>query len=128
MSGTGSYQDPSIAEVEGRFAIIDPSKYDTTDRAAVVAWEALQAFYGALPQLDAKVTSREFNLWTESYGGHYGPSFFRHFQKMNRKIKEGMSDGIPLSFGSLGVSPASTSIPALRLTNMSLKDRQRCYR
>ncbi|KOC10581.1 hypothetical protein AFLA70_151g001881 [Aspergillus flavus AF70] len=100
---TGSYQDPSIAEVEGRFAIIDPSKYDTTDRAAVVAWEALQAFYGALPQLDAKVTSREFNLWTESYGGHYGPSFFRHFQKMNRKIKEGLSDGIPLSFGSLGI-------------------------
>lgn len=31
-------------------------------------------FLGALPQLDGTVKSKEFNLWTESYGGHYGPA------------------------------------------------------
>lgn len=42
---------------------------DTTELAAVAAWEVLQGFYAALPQLDAKVHSTKFNLWTESYGG-----------------------------------------------------------
>jgi carboxypeptidase D len=37
--------------------------------AAVAAWEVMQAFYSALPQLDSKVESTQFNLWTESYGG-----------------------------------------------------------
>lgn len=38
---------------------------DTTDLAAVAAWEVLQGFYSALPQLDSKVQSTQFNLWTE---------------------------------------------------------------
>jgi hypothetical protein len=42
---------------------------DTTDLAAMAAWEVLQGFYAALPQLDSKVHSTKFNLWTESYGG-----------------------------------------------------------
>ena len=35
----------------------------------MAAWEVLQGFYAALPQLDSKVQSTKFNLWTESYGG-----------------------------------------------------------
>jgi hypothetical protein len=42
---------------------------DTTQLAAVAAWEVLQGFYSALPQLDSRVQSTQFNLWTESYGG-----------------------------------------------------------
>lgn len=42
---------------------------DTTDLAAHAAWEALQGFYSALPQLDSEIKSKSFNLWTESYGG-----------------------------------------------------------
>jgi hypothetical protein len=29
----------------------------------------MQGFFSALPQLDSKVKSTKFNLWTESYGG-----------------------------------------------------------
>jgi hypothetical protein len=37
---------------------------DTTELAAIAAWEILQGFYELLPQLDSEVESKEFNLWT----------------------------------------------------------------
>jgi carboxypeptidase C (cathepsin A) len=32
------------------------------------------------------------SLWTESYGGHYGPGFFKFFQQQNEKINNGTID------------------------------------
>ena len=68
---------PDQAPPDGRYPIIDASKIDTTELAAIAAWEVVQGFYSALPQLDSNVSSKEFNLATESYGGHYGPAFFK---------------------------------------------------
>lgn len=53
----------------GRYPVINATAIDTTQLAAVAAWEVIQGFYSALPQLDANVTSKIFNLATESYGG-----------------------------------------------------------
>lgn len=68
-----TYQNSSINGVQGRYPVINATALDTTDLAAAAAWHVLQGFLGGLPQLDANITSKEFNLWTESYGGHYGP-------------------------------------------------------
>ena len=57
----------------------------------------------ALPQLDGKVTSKTFNLWTESYGGHYGPSFFNYFYEQNQLIANGSISGTELVFDTLGI-------------------------
>lgn len=43
----------------------------STVTAAPFVWKFMQAFFEAFP----KYESREFGLWTESYGGHYGPEF-----------------------------------------------------
>ena len=40
-------------------------RIDTTDAAASVVWEFLQAFYDQFPQYE----SRDFGIWSESYGG-----------------------------------------------------------
>jgi hypothetical protein len=101
---TGSFQNSSEGGEKGRFPVFDPFRYDTTDLAAVAAWEILQGFYSALPQLDSKVKSKEFNLWTESYGGHYGPAFFDYFRNKNLEIENGTSSGTQLLFNTLGVS------------------------
>lgn len=69
---SGSFQNASVAPPTGRYPITDPLAIDTTQLAAVAGWEIIQAFYSNLPQLDPTVGSKEFNLWTESYGGHYG--------------------------------------------------------
>ena len=73
----------------------------TTDMAATVTWEILQAFYSALPHLDAKVESTTFNLATESYGGHYGPAFFNYFYDQNQAIINGTQQGKSFDFNSL---------------------------
>lgn len=42
--------------------MINATELDTTDLAAIAAWEVIQGFYDALPQLDGDVPSKTFNL------------------------------------------------------------------
>lgn len=67
----GGFLNASQAPPDGRWPVGNNTEVDTTDLAAMAAWEVLQAFYSGLPQLSSNVTSREFNLATESYGGEY---------------------------------------------------------
>ncbi|CAG8392395.1 unnamed protein product [Penicillium salamii] len=71
---TGSFENSDVAGVDGRYPIINATAIDTTELAAKATWEVLQGFLGGLPKLDTKIKSKSFNLWTESYGGHYGPA------------------------------------------------------
>ncbi|KAJ5658097.1 Peptidase S10 serine carboxypeptidase [Penicillium longicatenatum] len=100
---TGSFEPVKVAGAQGRYPVINASMIDTTNLAAEAAWEVLQGFLGALPKLDSKIKSKEFNLWTESYGGHYGPAFFDHFYEENQKIANGSVEGVQLEFNTLGI-------------------------
>lgn len=100
---TGGFVNSSAATPTGRWPLTDAAEFDTTYLAAVSAWHILQAFYDALPQLDNNVDSLEFNLWTESYGGHYGPAFFDYFYEQNEAIAAGTASGKHLRFNSLGI-------------------------
>lgn len=64
-----SYETTKTTE-DGRFHWVDQNKANTTDFAAVGAWNVLQAFLELSPQLDPDITNFTFNLWTESYGGY----------------------------------------------------------
>ncbi|KAI8629907.1 Alpha/Beta hydrolase protein [Xylariaceae sp. FL1651] len=88
---------------DGRYSDVDPYRFDTTQLAAVGTWEILQAFIQELPCLDETVKSRSFNLWTESYGGHYGPAFFKYFYDQNELIKNGSAKGVELNMHTLGI-------------------------
>ncbi|EAW15089.1 S10 family peptidase [Aspergillus clavatus NRRL 1] len=100
---TGVFENETFAGVQGRYPVIDATLIDTTELAARAAWEILQGFMGGLPQLDARIKSKDFSLWTESYGGHYGPAFFNYFHEQNEKIANGTAEGIHLDFNSLGI-------------------------
>ncbi|KAK9577274.1 hypothetical protein V6Z98_008104 [Aspergillus fumigatus] len=100
---TGVFENASSAGIQGRYPVIDATLIDTTDLAAHAAWEILQGFMGGLPQLDHRIKSKDFSLWTESYGGHYGPAFFNYFHEQNEKIANGTVEGIHLNFNSLGI-------------------------
>ncbi|KAF7938046.1 hypothetical protein EAE99_001718 [Botrytis elliptica] len=103
---TGVYENSSFAGAQGRYPVINATALDTTDLSAVAAWHVLQGFLGGLPQLDPAVnltTKKEFNLWTESYGGHYGPAFYKYFYDRNQEIANGTIAGIQLDFNTLGV-------------------------
>ncbi|KAB8302690.1 hypothetical protein EYC80_006052 [Monilinia laxa] len=103
---TGVYENASFAGAQGRYPVINATALDTTYLAAVAAWHVLQGFLGGLPQLDPVVnltSKKEFNLWTESYGGHYGPTFYKYFYDRNQEITNGTIEGIQLEFNTLGV-------------------------
>ncbi|KAH7067232.1 putative carboxypeptidase S1 [Paraphoma chrysanthemicola] len=55
-----------------------------TDTASPYVWTFLQAFYAAFPTYK----SRDFGIFTESYGGHFGAAFTKYIQEQNR-VKAG---------------------------------------
>ncbi len=93
-----------ILLTRGRFAHVNQSTpINTTDAAAVGAWHVLQGFLANLPHLDSHIKTKTFNLWTESYGGHYGPSFFSYFEDQNKAIANGTQNGTQLVMDTLGI-------------------------
>ncbi|KAL8718870.1 MAG: hypothetical protein Q9225_004039, partial [Loekoesia sp. 1 TL-2023] len=101
---TGEVENSTYG-VDGRWPVINATELDTTDLAAIATWHVLQGFLANLPQLDARVggPSKTFNLWTESYGGHYGPAFFNYFYEQNVMIRNGTINGTELTFDTLGI-------------------------
>ncbi|PVH98230.1 alpha/beta-hydrolase [Periconia macrospinosa] len=97
-----SYEETRTTE-DGRFHWVDQNRANTTEAAAVGAWEVIQAFLDLSPQLDPDIENFTFNLWTESYGGHYGPSFYNHFYQQNEAIKNGSITGVELQMDTLGI-------------------------
>lgn len=70
----------------------------STVSAAAYVWTFLQNFYAAFPDYE----SRDFGLWTESYGGHYGPEFAAYFEAQNAKIAAGTLTGEKVNLVALG--------------------------
>lgn len=80
FSGENSELGPFSDNFEPYNSTTDTSKHPTssiydyldvnsTASAATYVWKLLQAFYAQFPQYE----NREFGIFTESYGGHYGP-------------------------------------------------------
>jgi carboxypeptidase C (cathepsin A) len=46
----------------------------------------------------------KISIWTESYGGHYGPTFANYFETQNDLISNGkLSAAVPLRLDTLGI-------------------------
>lgn len=104
---TGGFVEGTGYDNVGRFPSLNKKvEIDTTDRAAIATWHVLQGLLSGLEMMSPTLAHRsnlEFNLWTESYGGHYGPAFFRHFFEQNERVKSGLRSGLPLRFNTLGI-------------------------
>ncbi|OCK73133.1 putative carboxypeptidase S1 [Lepidopterella palustris CBS 459.81] len=72
----------------------------STVTAAPYVWKLLQAFYAQFPQYE----NRDFGLFTESYGGHYGPEFAHYFQQQNAAIDAGTVTGQKIPIVALGIN------------------------
>ncbi|OJD38036.1 carboxypeptidase s1 [Diplodia corticola] len=100
---TGQFLSADLANVTGVWPVInETTAIDTSEDAAVAAWDYVQAFYSALPTLNPKIKSKEFHLWTVSYG----PAIMKHFQDQNAEIEAGNINGTHLDLKSLGLGNA----------------------
>ena len=64
---------------------------NTTNHAAVAFWHFAQTWFEEFPQY--KPADEQISLFTESYGGHYGPSFVSCFMHQNELIANGTISG-----------------------------------
>jgi carboxypeptidase C (cathepsin A) len=71
-----------------------------TVAAAPYVWKLLQSFYTLYPEYE----SRDFGLFTESYGGHYGPEFADYFEQQNAAIAAGKIQGEKINLVALGIN------------------------
>lgn len=62
---------------------------NSTTHAAHALWHFAQTWFFEFPHY--KPSDNRISLWSESYGGHYGPGFFSFFQEQNNKIDNGSS-------------------------------------
>lgn len=72
----------------------------STVTAAPYVWTLLQAFYAQFPQYE----NRNFGIFTESYGGHYGPEFADYFESQNAAITKGTVKGQDIKLIALGIN------------------------
>ena len=72
----------------------------STVTAAPYVWTLLQVFFMRFPQYE----SRDFGIFTESYGGHYGPEFVDYIQKQNSAIASGKLQGEKINLVALGIN------------------------
>jgi carboxypeptidase C (cathepsin A) len=100
---------------------------NTTVAAAHAMWHFLQVWLSEFPEY--KTEDQRVSLWTESYGGRYGPAFARHFVEMDEKVAnetEEMQVKRRIGIDTLGIvngcldSPGGrTSYPEFAFNNVS---------
>jgi len=79
---------------------------DTSQKAAVDVWQFLQIWF-ADPRFK-KYAGRDFGIWTESYGGHYGPIFATYFLQQDDAIRKGSVKGEIVNLKILGIGNGFT--------------------
>lgn len=87
----------------GVFSSQDPAATaNTTDNAARHYWNFLQVWTHDF--LAGRPTDGSVSIFTESYGGRYGPSFAAHIQAQNARIRTGALRGArTLDLRNLGI-------------------------
>ncbi|KAF8887449.1 serine carboxypeptidase [Gymnopilus junonius] len=78
----------------------------TSQEAATDIWTFMQIFLS--DSRFSKYQANNLAIWTESYGGHYGPTFASYFLAQNAAIASGSVTGITLKLGFLGIGDGIT--------------------
>lgn len=88
---------PGYTFLDGTFSTGNTnSTANTTETAAAAIWHMLQGFLGTFPQYNPGSLTNStqpgvvgVNLFTESYGGKYGPAFAAYWEKQNALRRNG---------------------------------------
>jgi carboxypeptidase C (cathepsin A) len=124
-----------IPEQNNTFLVGTPSSQsslttaNSTLHAAYAIWHFSHTWFSEFPFY--KPHNDRISLWTESYGGRYGPAFFRFFQEQNEKIRNGTIsekgthyihlDTLGLINALLDAVPQGSAIAEMAYNNVSRK-------
>lgn len=105
---------PAYTFLNGTFSSNNSNRTtNTTETAAHAIWHMLQGFLGTFPQYNPAVRLNStlssvvgVNLFTESYGGKFGPAFATHWEQQNQLRKGGSNSrnkSLEIRLTSLGI-------------------------
>ncbi|OJD22821.1 hypothetical protein ACJ73_05831 [Blastomyces percursus] len=96
--------EPNGTRIAGAFSSQNVKQTaNTTENAAVQFWYFLQAWTGSFDKYTAGRENFSMHMWTESYGGRYGPAFARYIVEKNKEIETNGTNAIVLSLETLGI-------------------------
>ncbi|KAI9770437.1 MAG: hypothetical protein M1840_003323 [Geoglossum simile] len=112
--GSAPLDQPSYTFLRGTFSSNDPlATTNTTEISAHAIWHMLQGFMAAFPQYNPgtrpgsnQTGAVGVNLFTESYGGRYGPAFAAHWEEQNNRRANGSmprNSTLDIKLQSLGI-------------------------
>lgn len=85
-------QDSNLTFITGTTGSLNVTyTANTTNHAAVAIWHFAQTWFEEFPYY--KPADEQISLFTESYGGHYGPVFVSFFMRQNERIANGSISG-----------------------------------
>ncbi|KAK4180452.1 putative carboxypeptidase S1 [Triangularia setosa] len=73
---------------------------NSTTQSSPYIWTFLQAFFAVKPEL----SKSQLGLFTESYGGHYGPDIIRFIQEKNKVIDKNATSAVKIDIIALGIN------------------------
>ncbi|KIJ24884.1 hypothetical protein M422DRAFT_194174, partial [Sphaerobolus stellatus SS14] len=82
------------------------TEVSTSQEAAEDLWTFMQIFFS--DSRFSKYADLDFAIWTESYGGHYGPVTAAYFLEQNAAILNTSISGIPINLKVLGIGDGLT--------------------
>ncbi|TEB24238.1 alpha/beta-hydrolase [Coprinellus micaceus] len=88
------------------FSVTMPARIRTSAEASVDIWAFLQIWLKD-PRFK-KFVGRDTGIWTESYGGHYGPAFAKYFLEQNAAIASNAIEGTSVNLTTLGIGNGLT--------------------
>jgi carboxypeptidase C (cathepsin A) len=99
ITPTNFTEKPPVSNFTFRAGTFSSQSLNTTANSTIHAahaiWHFVQTWFSEFPYY--KPNDDRISLWTESYGGKYGPRFFRFFQEQNEKFLMAQSMRIELS-------------------------------
>ncbi|KAL2826408.1 Alpha/Beta hydrolase protein [Aspergillus cavernicola] len=85
---------------------------NSTTNGATTMWNFLQVWLNEFPEY--KSPDQGIHIWTESFGGRYGPSYTSYILDQNTKIHNGTLDGVssptPIEIKTLGIHNGCSDI------------------
>ncbi|TPX26834.1 hypothetical protein DIZ76_012297 [Coccidioides immitis] len=100
----GEVPNNSTTKIAGLFASQNISNTaNTTENAARQFWYFLETWAQDFDRYTNNRQNFAINIWTESYGGRYGPAFARYIKEKNAEIQANSTKGKVLALENLGV-------------------------
>ncbi|KAF3482015.1 carboxypeptidase S1 [Arthroderma uncinatum] len=115
--------------LSGTFGSGDITKTaNTTANAGRHMWNVLQVWTQEFSPYAYNRANDKISLWSESYGGRYGPGFMNRFLAQNKRVEAGLVTGTVLHLDTVGIINGCVDLISQQKANIDFAHNKNTYR